>query len=84
MGRSVEHVGTSTRQRLDEMNIFKRFKCEICNAKFRQQEYLMLHKQLHHSDKMYDCKDCNKLFSSMEEMRTHMQRAHSYTGTRDI
>ena len=84
MGRSAEHVGTSTRQRLDEMDIFKRFKCEICNAKFRQQEYLMLHKQLHHSDKMYDCKDCNKLFSSMEEMRTHMQRAHSYTGTRDI
>jgi len=84
MGRYVELVGTSSRQRLDEMNIFKKFKCEICNAKFRQQEYLMLHKQLHHSDKMYDCKDCNKFFLSMEEMRTHMQRVHSYTGTRDI
>ena len=84
MNRYAEHVGINSRQRLDEMNIFKKFKCEICGEKFRQQEYLMLHKQLHHSDKMYDCKECNKFFSSMEEMRTHMQRAHSYTGTRDI
>ncbi len=56
----------------------------MCDAKFRQQEYLMLHLQLHHSDKRYDCKECNKFFSSMEEMRTHMQRVHSYSGTRDI
>jgi len=56
----------------------------MCDAKFRQQEYLMLHQQLHHGDKRYDCKECNKFFSSMEEMRTHMQRVHSYTGTRDI
>jgi KRAB domain-containing zinc finger protein len=65
------------------MNIFKKYKCEICNAKFRQQEYLMQHQQLHHSGKMYDCKECNKNFSSMEEMRTHMQRSHTYGGKRD-
>ncbi|WP_157926873.1 C2H2-type zinc finger protein [Candidatus Nitrosotalea okcheonensis] len=66
------------------MNIFKKFKCDLCGTKFRQQEYLMLHQQLHHCDKHYDCKECNKFFSSMEEMRTHMQRAHSYNGTRDV
>ncbi|MDE1844469.1 MAG: hypothetical protein KGI10_03980 [Thaumarchaeota archaeon] len=67
------------------MNIFKKFKCEICNAKFRQQEYLMQHQQLYHSDnKVYDCKMCNQNFSSMEEMRTHMQRMHTYHGKRDV
>ena len=66
------------------MNIFKKYKCEKCDAKFRQQEYLMQHQLLHHGDKLYDCKECNQNFSSMEAMRTHMQRSHSYTGTRDI
>ena len=65
------------------MHIFKKFKCEICSEKFRQQEYLMQHQQLYHSDKAYDCKKCNMNFSSMEEMRTHMQRSHTYRGKRD-
>ncbi len=66
------------------MGLFKKHHCNKCDAKFRQQEELMQHEQLIHSDKMYDCKECNKNFASMEEMRTHLQRYHSYSGTRDV
>ncbi len=65
------------------MNIFKRYKCQKCDRKFSQQEELMHHEQIVHSDSMYDCKKCNLYFSSMEEMRTHLQRVHTYRGKRD-
>ncbi len=83
MGNCARNAGTLTRQSWDELNIFKKFKCEICDARFRQQEYLMQHQQLYHSNKAYDCKMCNQEFPSMEAMRTHMQRMHSYNGKRN-
>ncbi|MBI5377039.1 MAG: hypothetical protein HZA82_00230 [Thaumarchaeota archaeon] len=67
------------------MHLFKKFKCEKCDKKFKQQEELMQHEQvIHGKDLQYDCKECNQFFSSMEQMRTHLQRYHSYRGTRDI
>ena len=62
------------------MHIFKKHKCEKCGKKFKQQEELMQHEQLEHSNNLYDCKQCKLYFSSMEEMRTHLQRFHSYRG----
>ena len=61
-----------------DMNIFKKFKCEKCLKKFRQQEELMQHEQIAHGSSLYDCRECNQFFSSMEQMRTHMQRKHSF------
>ena len=84
MDNCVENVGIHTRQSWDRLNIFKKFKCDVCGAKFRQQEYLMQHQQLYHSEKAYDCKMCNQNFPSMEAMRTHMQRFHTYRGKRDV
>ncbi|HSD04730.1 MAG TPA: C2H2-type zinc finger protein [Nitrosopumilaceae archaeon] len=67
------------------MHLFKKFKCETCEKKFKQQEELMQHIQVvHGKDTPYDCKQCNESFSSMEQMRTHLQKYHSYKGTRDI
>ena len=66
------------------MKLFKKYKCDKCDVKFRQKEDLMQHEQIVHSDnKVYDCRKCNQNFSSMEEMRTHIQRFHSYRGTRN-
>jgi uncharacterized C2H2 Zn-finger protein len=66
------------------IHLFKKFKCEKCDKKFKQQEELMQHEQVvHGSDSLYDCKECNEFFSSMEQMRAHLQRYHSYRGTRD-
>ena len=65
------------------MHIFKKYKCEKCDKKFRQQEELMQHEQVVHSTSLYDCKQCKLYFSSMEEMRTHLQRTHSYRGKTD-
>ncbi len=66
------------------MGLFKKYICDKCDAKFRQQEELMQHEQLKHGNQFYDCKECNKNFSSMEEMRTHLQKYHSYSGKRDL
>ena len=42
------------------MHLFKKFKCEKCDKKFRQQEELMQHEQVAHGkDLLYDCKECN-------------------------
>ncbi len=60
------------------MHLFKRYTCEKCGKKFKQQEELMQHEQVIHCTSLYDCKECNLYFSSMEEMRTHLQRSHSY------
>jgi len=66
------------------MHLFKKFRCDKCGVRFRQQEELMQHEQVTHSDnKVYDCKQCNLDFSSMEEMRSHLQRYHTYRGERD-
>ena len=66
------------------MHLFKKFKCDKCGKKFKQQEELMQHEQVvHGKDLQYDCKECNQFFSSMEQMRTHLQKYHSYKGTRD-
>ncbi|TLX84347.1 MAG: hypothetical protein E6K98_02910 [Thaumarchaeota archaeon] len=67
------------------MNIFRKYLCNKCGRKFRQQEELMQHEQVTHSDnQLYDCKQCNLNFSSMEEMRTHIQRFHTYEGKRNF
>jgi len=66
------------------IHLFKKFKCEKCDKKFKHQEELMQHEQVVHGrDSLYDCKECNEFFSSMEQMRAHLQRYHSYRGTRD-
>jgi len=65
------------------MHLLKKFKCKQCQKKFRQQEELMQHEQVVHSDDMYDCKECNQFFSSMEQMRTHIQRYHSFKGNKN-
>ncbi len=65
------------------MHLFKKYTCEKCGKKFKQQEEQMQHEQVVHSDGLYDCKKCNLYFSSMEEMRTHLQREHSYRGKVD-
>ncbi|MGQ0794921.1 MAG: C2H2-type zinc finger protein [Nitrosopumilaceae archaeon] len=66
------------------IHLFKKFKCEKCDKKFKQQEELMQHEQVvHERDSLYDCKECNEFFSSMEQMRSHLQRYHSYRGTRN-
>jgi KRAB domain-containing zinc finger protein len=61
-----------------DLHFFKKYKCEKCGKKFKQEEELMQHEQVLHSSDLYDCKQCNLFFSSMEEMRTHLQRVHSY------
>ncbi len=67
------------------MHLFKKFKCEKCDRRFRQQEELMQHEQvIHGKDTLYECKKCNQSFSSMEQMRTHLQRFHVYTGKTDV
>jgi len=76
LGFSKSTIGIS-------MRIFKKYKCEKCDKKFKQQEELMQHEQLEHSSSLYDCKQCKLYFSSMEEMRTHLQRFHSYRGKVD-
>jgi len=65
------------------MHIFKKYKCEKCDRKFKQQEELMQHEQIEHSSNLYDCKQCDRYFSSMEEMRTHLQKFHRYLGKLD-
>ncbi|MDX1596168.1 MAG: C2H2-type zinc finger protein [Nitrosopumilaceae archaeon] len=66
------------------MLFFKKFKCDVCNRKFSQQEELMQHQQTtHYKDYPYDCKKCNKNFSSMEDMRSHLQKEHSYKKDRN-
>lgn len=61
------------------MIFFKKFQCNVCWAKFSNQEQLMHHQQnVHFKDLPYDCKVCLKNFSNMEDMRTHLQREHSY------
>jgi len=66
-----------------DMHFFKKYKCDKCDARFKQQEELMQHEQLEHSSNLYDCRKCNLYFSSMEEMRTHLQRFHKYSGKKD-
>ena len=67
------------------MRLFKKFKCEKCQNKFKQYEELMQHEQVvHGKDIPYECKECRQSFTSMEQMRTHLQRNHSYSGGRDI
>ncbi len=61
-----------------KMRFFKKFECERCNEKFSQQEDLMHHQEIVHSNSAYDCKECNEFFSSMEDMRTHLKKNHSY------
>jgi DNA-directed RNA polymerase subunit RPC12/RpoP len=66
------------------MFFLKKFRCEKCQKKFRQQEELMQHEQVvHGKDIPYECKECKQSFTSMEQMRTHLQRHHSYSGKRD-
>ena len=60
------------------MGLFKRIRCDSCDAKFSREEDLMNHKQVVHGSLEYDCKECNRFFPSMEDMRTHLQREHSY------
>jgi len=59
MQRLLEY--TKGKGRID-MNIFKKFKCEKCLKKFRQQEELMHHELIAHESSLYDCKECNQFF----------------------
>lgn len=83
-GQLCKECWDSKKAKLGQMHLFKKYRCDKCGIKFRQQEELMQHEQITHSDnKIYDCNQCGQNFSSMEEMRTHLQRFHTYTGKKD-
>ena len=61
------------------LNIFKKYKCHICNKKFRKVEESMHHEQvIHGNGRSYLCNKCNLSFSGMEQMRDHIKKSHSY------
>jgi uncharacterized C2H2 Zn-finger protein len=66
------------------MDIFKKYICDGCGAKFRKVEALMQHVQVIHGDGLlYECKSCNAKFDGMEQMREHVKKFHSYNKMRD-
>lgn len=51
----------------------KPFKCNVCDATFRQYNTLYIHKTIHTNERKYKCKECNKMFRQNAHLKTHLK-----------
>lgn len=59
-----------------DTNARARYKCEVCERKFRCKEELNIHKRKHEQIKSYECNYCEKQFFTKQQLSLH-ERVHT-------
>ena len=78
---TCDNSGETVDQKNDHSECQKRFRCKICNKKFRLLSYLKDHVKTHSQEKPYVCENCNKRFKTLKCLQNHAGR-NSCTGIR--
>ena len=67
-----KHIMSHTRVHpVEKLNLFKKFKCNHCTAKFKTKWNMMTHVKRRHDPKPYHCDKCDEKFESHRQLVAH-------------
>uniref|UniRef100_A0A6P7F4L7 Zinc finger protein 208-like n=1 Tax=Diabrotica virgifera virgifera TaxID=50390 RepID=A0A6P7F4L7_DIAVI len=68
-----------SRHRVNLLSKKKKFKCNICTKKLKNERDALEHKNLHTGDKPFKCDQCDRIFPLSSSLRVHKKKKHSKT-----